>query len=82
MRARLGPAGATTATARKIATVVYHLLKNQEPFVDRDLELYEQRVYQNKLARLRKQARTLGYKLVELTQDQDVTTTATCELSE
>ncbi len=82
MRARLGPAGATTATARKIATVVYHLLKNQEPFVDRDLELYEKRVYQNKLARLRKQAHTLGYKLVELTQDQDVTTTATCELSE
>ena len=47
MRARLGPAAATTATARKIATVVYHLLKYKEPFVVRDLIAYEARVYRH-----------------------------------
>jgi transposase len=30
MRARLGPAGANTATARKLACLIYHLLKYQE----------------------------------------------------
>ena len=72
MRARVGPAAANTATAHKIATVVYHLLKYQQPFVDRDLALYEKRVYRTKLARLRKQAATLGYKLIEIAADQDV----------
>jgi len=57
MRAKLGPASANTATARKIATVVYHLLKYKEPFVDRDLAAYEARVYRHKLARIKKQAK-------------------------
>jgi transposase len=74
MRARLGPAAANTATAHKIATVVYHLLRNQKPFVDRDLALYEQRVYRTKLAHLRKQAATLGYQLVQITKNQDLKT--------
>jgi transposase len=70
MRARLGPAGATTATARKIATVIYHLLKTKEPFIDRDLLAYEARVYRHKLARLKKQAKTLGYELVQASEQQ------------
>ena len=64
MRSRLGPAGATTATARKIGTVVFHLLKYKEPFVDRDLTLYEERVSRHKLAHLKKQAARMGYKLI------------------
>ena len=73
MRARLGPAAATTATARKIGTVVYHLLKNKEPFVDRDLKAYEARVYRHKLARLKKQAKTLGYELVQISAQKTLT---------
>jgi len=65
LRAKLGPAGANTATARKIATVVYHLIKNKEPFIDRDVQAYEARVYRHKLARLKKQAKALGYELVQ-----------------
>lgn len=72
MRARLGPAGANTATARKIATVVYHLLKTKEPFVDRDLLAYEARVYRHKLSRLKKQAKALGYELIHTSQEQTV----------
>jgi hypothetical protein len=70
MRARLGPAAATTATARKIATVVYHLLKYKEPFVDRDLIAYEARVYRHKFARLQKQAAALGYQLVQTSEQK------------
>ena len=69
MRARLGPAGAITATARKIATVVYHLLKYKEPFVDRDLLRYEARVYRHKLTRIKKQAKALGFELVPITPE-------------
>jgi len=73
MRARLGPAGATTATARKIATIVYHLLRTKEPFVDRDLAAYEARVHRNKLTRLKKQAKALGYELVQISEQKQLT---------
>jgi len=72
MRARLGPAAANTASARKIATIVYHLLKTKEPFVDRDVLLYEARVYRHKLARLKKQAKALGYELVETSEQKQL----------
>jgi len=72
MRPRLGPAGAITASARKIGTVVYHLLKTKEPFIDRDVLLYEARVYKHKLARLKKQAKALGYELVEISEQKQL----------
>lgn len=68
MQARMGPAGAVTATARKIATVVYHLLKNQEAFHDRDVRAYEARVYSHKLSRIKRQAKALGFELVQISQ--------------
>ena len=36
MKARLGPAGANTATARKLACLIYHLLKYKEDYIDVD----------------------------------------------
>jgi transposase len=63
-RARLGPAGAVTATAHKLAIVVYHLLKNKEAFHDRDLTAYEERVSRERLQRLRKTAARMGFELV------------------
>ena len=68
MRFRLGPAAAVTATARKIATIVYHLLGNQETFVDRDLAVYEERVNRQRVARLKQHAARMGFKLVPLSQ--------------
>jgi transposase len=72
MRAKIGPAAATTATARKIATIVYHLLKNKEPFIDRDLLAYEARVYRHKFARIQKQAAALGYQLVQTSEQEQL----------
>jgi transposase len=68
MRSRLGPAAAVTATARKIATIVYHLLSRQEAFVDRDLAIYEERVNRQRVGRLKQQAARMGFKLVPLSE--------------
>jgi transposase len=66
MRARLGPAEANTATARKLACLIYHLLKYQEPYIEVDRLLYEEKIKRHRLARLRKQANELGCEVVEI----------------
>jgi transposase len=65
MRARLGPAGANTATAHKLATVIYHLLKYKENYIDVDCLAYELKYHQKRLSRLQKQAEELGYEMVK-----------------
>jgi transposase len=68
MRARLGPAAANTATAHKLATLIYHLLKYKEEYIDVDRLLYEEKLRGKRLARLRKQADELGFEMVQKTQ--------------
>jgi hypothetical protein len=66
MKAKLGPAAATTATAHKIAVIFYSMVKNQ---VEYDVSLWAQRDKmrdQRIEARLQKQAAQRGYKLVPL----------------
>ena len=66
MKANLGPAGATTATAQKIAIIFYTMVKNQ---VEYDASLWAQRdeMREKRLeVRLHKQAAQRGYKLVPL----------------
>jgi transposase len=64
MKAKLGPAAATTATAHKIAVVFYTMVKNQVEYDEtiwatRDTE--RQKRFQ---LRLKRQAERLGYRLV------------------
>jgi len=66
MKARLGPAAANTATARKLATLVYHLLRYKEEYIDVDRLVYEEKFRRCRLGRLRSQAAELGYEIVEL----------------
>ena len=65
MRARLGPAGANTATARKLAALVYHLLKYKEDCIDVDTLIFMDKLRTSRINRLRKQAKELGLELVE-----------------
>jgi len=65
MRSRVGPAAANTATARKLATIVYHLLKYKEEYIDVDAVIYEEKFRRSRLVRLRKQAEELGFQVVE-----------------
>jgi transposase len=66
MKARLGPAAANTATARKLATIVSHLLKYKEEYIDVDRLAYEEKFRRYRISRLRKQAAELGYEIVDL----------------
>lgn len=65
MRARLGPAGANTATAHKLACMIYHLLKYKEEFIDIDALLYEDRLRKRRVASLSRQADELGFDLIK-----------------
>lgn len=65
MRARLGPAGADTATARKLACMIYHLLKYKEEFIDVDQIILQERLRKRQLARLFRQAEEFGFELVK-----------------
>lgn len=73
MKGRMGEAAALTATAHKLAVVVYHLLKHKEGFVDRDLAQYEARIYKHNVAYVKKKAKALGLKLVPITDETSLT---------
>ena len=69
MKARLGPAAATTATAHKIATIFYTLVRNQ---VEYDESIWAQKdVERDKRleAKLKRQAQQRGYKLVPIAHE-------------
>ena len=66
MKSRLGPAGATVATAHKIAIIFYTMVKKQ---VEYDETLWAQRDAEREKrfeAKLKRQAQQLGYKLVPI----------------
>jgi len=66
MRAKLGAPKAITATAHKLARIVFHLLTTREPYDESIFakeELHHQRRIQRKL---QKQAKLLGFQLVPI----------------
>ena len=64
MRAKLGAPEAITATAHKLARIIYHLLTTHEPYDETRLARAEQDHQRRTEARLRAQARVLGFQLV------------------
>jgi transposase len=66
MKSKLGPPGATTATAHKIAIIFYTMVKKQ---VEYDATLWAERDAQRGKrfeAKIKRQAQQLGYKLVPI----------------
>ena len=63
MRARKGPMQATTATAHKIARIVYHLLRYGEAYQEKSAEAYEQKRAERERRQLERRANKLGYTL-------------------
>jgi len=64
MKARLGPAQATVATAHALARVVYRMLKYQVEYETISVEEYEKKYQEQQLKYMRKKAAKLGYHLV------------------
>jgi transposase len=66
IRRRKGPGVATFAAARKIATLIYRLLRWGQPYVDEGAQAYESRYEQQRLLGLASRARQLGYQLTPI----------------
>jgi transposase len=66
MRAKLGTAQAITATAHKIARILYHVLLTKEPYAETVFHLYDEQARQRAEMRLRKQAARLGFQLLPI----------------
>ena len=64
IRATHGPAKAVTATAHRLARIVYHMLKYREAYVDPGAGYYEQRHRDRALRNLKRRAANLGMELV------------------
>ena len=65
MRTRLGTAQAITATAHKIARVLYHVLTTKEPYSETLFHRLDEQARQRAETRLRKQAASLGFQLIQ-----------------
>ena len=66
IRARAGAPKAITATARKLACLVYHLIKHKKPYVEPDLAKYLERFEKQRVLNLARQAKTLGFQMVPI----------------
>jgi transposase len=64
MRAKLGPPQAVTATAHKLARIVYHLLTTGQAYDESVFAKDEERYTKHLEKRLQAQARALGFQLV------------------
>ena len=58
---------AVFATARKLATLIYRLLRWGQPYIDEGAEAYEQRYQANRLKGLMSKAKSMGFDLTPKT---------------
>ena len=66
MRAKLGTAQAITATAHKIARILYHVLLTKEPYGDTVFHRCDEQAHRRAEMRLRKQAAQLGFQVLPI----------------
>jgi hypothetical protein len=63
---RIGGDVAVFATARKLATLIYRLLRWGQPYVDEGVEAYEQRFQENRIKSLAARAKDAGFELTPI----------------
>jgi transposase len=73
MKGRLGAQAAVTATAHKLARIVYLALRHGMTYVRQNQEEYEAQMKERQVKALRRKARLLGLEVVEKTSDSDAT---------
>jgi transposase len=66
MRAKLGTAQAITATAHKIARILYYVLLTKEPYTETVFHRCDEQAQHRAEMRLRKQAARLGFQLLPI----------------
>jgi transposase len=65
LKARLGAPKAITATAHKLARLIYSLLKHGTAYVTQGMQEYERRYRERAIHKLNRRAKELGYELVQ-----------------
>lgn len=65
MKARLGAAEGVTATAHKLARIIYRMLKHGEEYVRQGMDDYEKKYQARKLEGLQRAAESIGFQLIE-----------------
>ena len=75
MRAKHGPAKAVTATAHKLARIIYYMLRDRTTYHDPGAEYYEQQFRQRTIRNLKRKAKGLGYHLVSSENGPESTST-------
>jgi len=65
-QSHLGAPKAITATAHKLACVIYHMLKYQEEYLPIDVAIHDLQAQQRRLRHLRNEAEKLGCQVVEI----------------
>jgi len=73
MAARIGKPQAVTATAHKLARLVYSMLTHGTAYVDAGQDYYEQQYKQRVLRSLERRAKSLGFDLVPTAPEMSVT---------
>ena len=63
---RIGKAKAITATARKLAIIIFCMLRDRSPYRDQPAAVYDERHRKRALLGLRKRAQSLGFDLVQI----------------
>jgi len=70
-KAHLGAPKAITATAHKLARIIYSMLRYGQRYVDAGAEYYESQYRHRALRNAKRRAAQLGYELVPKSDDQD-----------
>ena len=73
-KAQLGAPKAITATAHKLARLIYSMLRHGQDYVDAGAEYYESQYQQRALRAAKHRAAQLGYRLVPMSDVGDSTT--------
>ena len=67
MKARLGAAEGVTATAHKLARILYRLIRYGEAYVQQGLDACDKKFRERKLHALQKTARNMRFELIPTT---------------
>src|SRR5262249_10244232 len=76
LKSHMGAPKAITATAHKMARLLYLALKHGLTYVRQSQEEYEQKTHERKIKSLHKSAKPLGYQLVPSTPTTEATTSS------
>jgi hypothetical protein len=66
LKARIGAPKATTATAHKLAIIIFNMIRNKIEFFETGADYYEKQYRERLIKNLNNRAKMLGFELKEM----------------